>query len=431
VDLEGAPVTAPAAVQVGPFIGGARKTAPDAGNEYRFVGQNVGETEVNVSIPGFLDWASKVVLEPGVTATLVVRLDPGKTVEGVVVDEDKKPVEGATVTVGPVAENKNRKDTESGAWLVSSRETKSDAAGRFRVGGLPAGEMLVAAEKEGPEGTYRTPLFTSTQAPAREVRLVVVRLASASMRLLLPDGTPFSGTAYVLSARHGQGRGGGSTPVKDGVVRLGELPAGDVDVEVHVAGYARFFRTFPAPARRHTDLGDVKLDVGLDLVGRVVDLAGNAVPGAQVAPASIGDGVTTDARGAFRLPHQPRGAPAKVNVSADGFLAQDVEAQAGRDVPEVRLARGALVRAVVRGPEGKPAADASLLAERLAADGKPLATPEREWDAAKEDGRVEWRLAAGRWRISWGTEDGKETPLGEWILGEGDVRDLTLTLPKR
>jgi hypothetical protein len=86
---------------------------------------------------------------------------------------------------------------------------------------------------------------------------------------------------------------------------------------------------------------------------------------------------------------------------------------------------------VVRGPGGEPAADARLVAVALTADGKVPEGGDREWDAASEEGRVEWRLPAGRWRISWGRGDGRETPLGEWIVGEGDVRDLTLALPGR
>ncbi len=434
VDLDGKPVVEPAQVQLGEMLGGARKTAPDAGNEYRFAELNLGETPISVNSPSFRPAKATAALEAGVTTDLVVRLDPGAAVEGVVVDEDGKAVADAEVSVAPVAGNEKAPAFDDDLWyLMDAREAKTDASGLFRVGGLASGDVLVGAEKHArlAGATLRPKEVLRLRAPAKDVRLVVVALGSAALRLVTPDGAPYAGAAYVLRARHGGSRGGGSQPVKDGVLVVDGLPVGPVDLDVSVEGYAPVQRTFDARLRDRVDLGEVRLDAGVDVRGRVLDLLGNPLAGARVAAEGRFDGVAADARGAFVLPHMPRAA-VRVVASADGFLDAGASAEPGGAAVEFRLAHGALVRGAVKGSDGKPAADTSILAQRLGPDGKPLAgEDDRQWDRSGDDGRVKWRLASGRWRFSLGLLSGEEIPLTELTLAEGDTKDLELTLPAK
>lgn len=435
VDLDEKPVLEPAQVQVGEFIGGTRKTAPDEGNEYRFAGLNVGETRVSVTASSFRPAKATPVLEAGVTTELVVHLDPGASVEGVVVGDDGNPVPGAEVSVGPAKANEKVPAFDDHVWyLMDDRNAKTDAEGRFRVAGLEPGEVVVGAEKGfGPSGqpVLRPREVLRVRAPAKDLRLFVVALGSASLRLVTPDGKPWAGSAYLLYARHGEGKGGGSESVKDGVVRIHSLPRGAVDVSIAVEGYAPIDRTFESRLGEHKDLGDVRLDPGVEIHGRVLDLAGNPVAGARVAARGPSEGATTDARGTFVLPHQPR-TTVRVEASADGFLDAEADAVPGGPLVEFRLAHGALVRGVVRTADGKPATDTSILAVRLDPAGQPLKGPDdREWDRSGEDGKVKWRLPAGRWRFALGLPSGEEIPLTDLTLSEGDTKDLDLTLPAR
>jgi hypothetical protein len=434
LDLDGRPVLDPAQVRVGDMLGGHRQTERGSDGAYRFPGLDPGETTVHVETALHLPASAPVRVESGKDLDVVVRLDPGARVEGIVVDEEGRPVAEARVSVGRRSANEKLPSFDDHVWyLMDDREATTDAGGRFVVGGLLPGEVVAGAEKHArlAGGTLRPREVVRLRAPAKDVRLVVVRLPSASLRLLTPEGKPYSGRAYVLFARHGQGRGGGSETVLDGVVRLDGLPVGAVDVDVQIGGFAPVERTFETRLRDHKDLGEVRLDPGLEARGRVLDLAGEPVPGARVSRKGAHDGVAADARGEFLLSHLPR-TRVRIEVEADGFLAGSREVDPGAVAVEIRLSRGASVRGTVRGADGKRVEDAALLAARLRENGMAAADGEgREWERSDAAGRVEWRLAAGRWRIAWGVGSGEEVPLGEFTFAEGETRDLDLRLPPR
>jgi protocatechuate 3,4-dioxygenase beta subunit len=431
-DLQGAPVTQAAIVMLGGPLDGHRLLQPDDGGAYRFEGVNVGTWTVSVDSPSSLPGSAELVAEAEKTAEVVVRLDPGATVEGTVVDEDARPVAGAHVEVASVAENPN---VERFDFLIGGRGLRADAKGEFAIRGLPSVESYVQARRyaDADQPEARTIVRPKLTPPASGLRLVTTRLGRVVLRLVKPDGEPYVGPIYVWTAQ-GERREGSGTRTEDGRVRFDSLRDGEYDLQVDVSGFAPVRRRVAARLRAVTDLGDVALDLGRTVAGRVTDLAGTPVAGASVS-ASGAEEVLTDATGAFALEHLPSG-PVEVSAEADGFLEALERVSVGPALGPVtlRLARGALVRAVVKDAAGQPADDARLVAIRLGADGAPVPDGPREWDATDERGRADWRLPAGRWRIDWGVKKGdayEEVALGEWTLAEASEHDLQLSLPAR
>ena len=121
-----------------------------------------------------------------------------------------------------------------------------------------------------------------------------------------------------------------------------------------------------------------------------------------------------------------------MTAGAQGFLDRvtEVGVQAGVGPIVLALARGALLTVTVRRADGARAGDACLRATLLAETGLRREDVEVREDCADDAGQLEWRLAAGRWRVSWVLDD-VESVLGEWTLAEGEGKDLELTLPHR
>jgi hypothetical protein len=433
VDLHRAPVTEPAQVMLGGPLDGHRKTAPDEANLYRFEGVSAGVWQVSVESPSYRAGRGRVEAVPGTTAEAIVHLDPGAIVEGVVVDEAGKPVPRATVDVGPLSANPEPWKFD---FLMDSRSATTSETGAFAVRGLPPGDAFVQARRfaDPTTPTLETPERLRLSPPASGLRLVVRRLGRVVLRLVTPDGVPYVGPIYAWTGRTAPRQEGSGGRTEDGVVRFDGLGDGDHHLDVDADGFATLRRTVTVATRAVVDLGDVRLDPGVPIAGRVVDPEDHPVAGARVE-AGGRDQVAADANGAFVLDHVTPG-PIEVEASADGFLGarQDVDARAGTGPLVLRLARGALVRALVRASDRKPADDARLVAILLDARGQPVADGPREWDAADAEGRATWRLPPGRWRLAWGVKTGEtyeEVPLGEWTFAEGDEKDLDLTLPAR
>ncbi len=433
VDLSGKPVLEKAEVQVGEGWGGRRerKEEPDEANAYRFAGLDPGEWPVKVESPSFRTTWAKGVVEPGKTTEVTVRLDPGLSIEGLAVDEEGKPVVGATVGVKTVG---GEDPSPSGVveMAILGRTAHADEAGRFVVRGLSPKEAEVDAFGfRGPEkDSYRTTDAVRVTPPAKGLRLVLVRRGSALIRLATPEGKPYAGRSMVWEGKkQGGSRHGSGRTIADGTVVFTSLEDADYEVSIDLADYLTVRREFRARLRERVDLGTVTLDPGLEVKGRVVDLAGTPVPGARVS----GDEstVAADEHGAFLLPHEPRGR-IRVQASADGFLgaARDADVAPGMAPVEVRLPRGAVVRGVVRDADGQPAQE-DVFFWRIGPDGKRLDDHE-ELVSPEEDGTFSERVAPGRYRIvaRAAARGGVPPPLGDFTFAEGETREVTLTLPR-
>jgi hypothetical protein len=138
------------------------------------------------------------------------------------------------------------------------------------------------------------------------------------------------------------------------------------------------------------------------------------------------DGVDVAKDGTWTLKHQPVGAT-RLRVTAEGFATVEVgvEVRAGMPLVEARLSRGALVRVQARTKDGTPVA-ALLIAKRVASDDEP------DWRWTDSEGAATWHLLPGRYRISaqtWKDDEPTDTPLGEWVLTDGETRSLDLVVP--
>ena len=188
-------------------------------------------------------------------------------------------------------------------------------------------------------------------------------------------------------------------------------------------------RTVRVGPGEDVDLGEILLDPGLDLGGRVRDPDGRPVEGAEVSHSAGPTVATTDAAGAFVLRHLPAG-PVLLSVGAEGFLDLDgheAEAAPGAPAVELVLRRGALLRGTLRDGDGRPLGDRWFVVRSPPAEGA-AADDRGEWVDAPDtqlDGTWSTRLPPGRY-VLWWEEDEPWRRLAEVTLREGEERQLPL-----
>lgn len=201
----------------------------------------------------------------------------------------------------------------SGDWSGPSTETASAADGTFRFEGVPAAQVLVDAE--GPAG--------AATATARPGDPVVLRLQRGAVLVRVIDESGSAVADAVVVARSDE-TGAVRKYVlmaPDGVFQI-ELPQGRWVLLAEVGGRGR-------TGGKLVTVTGAPIDVTLSLTatdpvsGRVIDKV-SRLPLQHVrvrAESPIGRAsVTTDARGAFTLPPQPK--QVQLLVGADGYEPQ-------------------------------------------------------------------------------------------------------------
>ncbi|MHA7631398.1 carboxypeptidase-like regulatory domain-containing protein [Corallococcus sp. M7] len=112
-----------------------------------------------------------------------VTLERAAPIAGRVVDAAGKPIALATLRLSRSNET------------VSALEAESDAEGRFRFDGVPAGSVMLQAEK------YKwSPTRLELVAPAPELVVVMGGLGSLRVQVRGPDGQPLSGGPFSISS---------------------------------------------------------------------------------------------------------------------------------------------------------------------------------------------------------------------------------------
>jgi protocatechuate 3,4-dioxygenase beta subunit len=398
-----------------------------------------GARVLRVAAPGYLGYARRlaVAAAPPLPAAEVL-LTPEVTAAGRVVDAAGSPVAGAALVAGPTTGERPEAAAlpPPGAGFATS-----DAAGRFRLGGLrpgsayrlnagktgyaPATASLPAAGPGGSHGGLELVLGPGHRAFGSVVDLDEAPIAGARV-ILMPASRDDLAIARLSLAFDPAANGPPFRALSDagGRFELSNLPPGRYDLVVAAPGFAVAMvpgvtmPEAPSPA----PLGTVLLEPALSLEGRTVDGDGAPLGGVEVRAASPGSGAdlllqllaaapgseaVSGADGRFRLAGRRRGERLTLSASRRGYLqatAPGVEVPAPEPVVLV-LARAASVAGEVDDPTGAPVAGAAL---HLCRDegpplpGRPAACPGGALSTTADgEGRFRFDAAApGRWTLT-------------------------------
>ncbi len=247
--------------------GGVGETTDKDG---RFVAKGLmpDKYDLSASTPT-LGTANQVVqLGRGEHAEVRIVLTPS-SLAGFVVDARGEPVEGATVFA--------RSETPDGYGY-----DRTDEYGHFDLGGLPpSAHYKISAQRE--DSNVEGPSL-DVATGNRQIRLRVHDQAILTGRVLLAGlPVPYYGYALTDDATDSYTR---PTPVRDDDGRFTNKDAtpGTVVVVIVGPGFARkVIDKVQIVAGQTTDLGDITVERGETIRGRVVDDRGAGIPGATVS----------------------------------------------------------------------------------------------------------------------------------------------------
>jgi hypothetical protein len=328
-DREHRPVDVPSAASIsgGEFHASAQS---DTDGTIAVAGVPPGRCFVFVEAEGFCSAGFSVQVRAGRTTRRTARLDRAQTVEGRIVDDLGTPVAGARVWA--------HEGTSAADDWEAPGAVDADADGRFRIERLePSSHRLIARTPRHPLAILR-----GVRPPASDLRVVLPRGVTLRGRFILPAGAPPPDAWFVATAPW---RRRGDRPHEWHAQRLwwhGDafdvpgVPAGDTDFRVRVPGFAGLRQRIRAVPGEVLDLGDVVLDRGVELTGRVVLPDGSPVEGARVglvseiasfehAEAWLNE-TLTGADGSFRIPGLTPG-ELELRVSRHGGIAGMFEPQ--------------------------------------------------------------------------------------------------------
>jgi protocatechuate 3,4-dioxygenase beta subunit len=375
-----------------------------------------------VRAAGFPELAREVVIAEGERAEVVVQLVAGVSVSGVVVDETGNPVVGASV------------------WVVDADAAPSVNA---RTSGRPGatsgdgGSFRIEMVAPGRRGLLVTDWFADAKvhpidAPADGVRIVVPAAAAFVLHVALPPGAARPKRIHVVPNDPAAGRdigvdvkGSNGIDLTDWMERSvvrGVVSAKTTKLWLDVAGYVPQSVAIRPEPGKEIDLGEVRLDVGVTLKGRVVDGAGHPIARVSVYCSAYrsGDGARTADDGTFEMAGVARGRVLlRVFAGArTGLAVVDATDDAPRAV--IVLRQMGVLRGLVVDAAGTPVRDAAVLIRHAYVE---------TWDGAAglnvttdARGAFEAAVAAGRCRVSFGDASAETTvPEG----GESSVRVVT------
>ncbi|MFP2909290.1 carboxypeptidase regulatory-like domain-containing protein, partial [Pyxidicoccus sp. 3LFB2] len=316
--------------------------------------------QARLDLGGFFHQASRTVSVRGTeTVDASLRLDTGQSVSGIVVDGDGRPVPDAQVEAYSLRE----KSDGGESFRPSLATTGPD--GRFTVDHIAEGECSLSASKEGhtfeppqlerpPERLSRWPGVVA-RSGARDVRLVLRYQGYVHGRVVGRDGTPIP----RFSVNQEDFRDA------SGAFRLPMERAGTTRLTFEAPGLTLSVREVEVPQGRDLDLGDVKLEPGRQLRGRVVDAETSLpvaraevrvnLPGedewtAERSPLAM---ERTSADGTFVLPLLER-RPLDLDVQHDRFPKLRQQIGADDEILELRLYPGATLEGTLRDRDGRP-----------------------------------------------------------------------------
>jgi hypothetical protein len=242
-------------------------TGPDGAYELRDLPPGSYRVRARYSTVPSVTAPESVDASPGSPQTVDLVFPGGRQISGAVLGVAGQPVEGAIVMV-------------RGA---PGQPVLTDASGGYR---LEVGEQAVELEVVY-DGTSRDAREVPRDVDVADFRIDAPPNSQIRARVLgLPGRQLLAGVLLRMQPlQDGPGTAAPNTrwvPLDGGLLRYPWFPAGSWQVELRAEGFVPHIRIVEAVAAEEVDLGDVLLEPGCSLVGRVVDDAGEPVVGAHV-----------------------------------------------------------------------------------------------------------------------------------------------------
>ena len=337
----------------------------DERGEFRLEGLAKSSYSVSASAPGY-GRTTKANVPPG--EPVEIYLFPGSGIYGRLLDEKGNPVEGALVS----AESEDRMRMRG-----PSTAQQSDADGRFAFLGLEPGRYRLFARHE--DFAPAVDDLDLSKENDAEVELVVTAGVTLTGRLVDENEEPVAGKVS-LSALDGGSVGAllhslfTAETDAEGVFSLASVPPGEHTLVAEARGYGATNVEAPASGRnKEEDLGDIVLETGLSISGKVLGESGSPVAGATVyAFPSLRAGIIatrpqtleaeTDGEGRFVLAGLSEGIH-NLLASAPGFgYAKRMVAESGAANVTITLKPAGSIRGTVVDPGGRPVASFRAMA---------------------------------------------------------------------
>ena len=425
----------------------SRSARTDSDGRYAVRGLPEGKVSLSIDAEGYEPHHAEIPLAAGGTDHLVT-LRKGSFIAGVVTEGDKPPASTFEVSVqGPIEAARSA----DGSRRTVSREAETDAAGAFRIEGLPQGRYRLEVKIPDTYGNAEAEL-DKVAAGTDDVLVSLAPKVRVPVLVLDPDGKPVAGA--VLSAVrmagggsrtyfvHGSSgsrapnvtdaKGGGSVEARTGgrlVVTASKAPLLDAKATIDLAS---------------AQVSNVvlRMSAGLAIEGRVVDAAGTPVEGLRVGSdgrrSSFDDdedgGTTarTGKDGRFSLRGLPAG-PASLAVARPAgeddesvvLIEKSVVVRPDAPPVEIRLPPMGAVKGEIRDGRG-PAAEAyvSLVpaSDGIYGRGHSVRTdPQGRFSVAE--------IPAGEYRVLWvvPSEDERRAPeISAVTVKAGETAELKL-----
>jgi RNA polymerase sigma factor (sigma-70 family) len=269
-------------------------------------------------------WFPTPLHEEEIPASYTQALYPVETIAGVVHDEQGRPVAG--VRVEPTVWTNSAEMPYLREDFESIPPSVTDAAGRWRCEGMPAGVKANRVTL-----TFRHPDYEPVDLPVGDA-IATIRQGKTTV---MPKGLELAGTVEDPAGRpikgarvlRGPNQWGHDVPRAEtnasGQFRFTHVPAGETMLTVQATGYAPEMQKIIV----RPGLGPVRLQLktGRTIHGQVVDAKGKPLAGATVAvdgwrgQRTLECSMTTDDEGKFQWADAPPDS-FWVGVSMEGYL---------------------------------------------------------------------------------------------------------------
>jgi protocatechuate 3,4-dioxygenase beta subunit len=364
---------------------GVVATRTDREGRFRLEGLANGLFEIAARAPRH-GRAQRRNVRPGASVDLL--LFPGASISGIVTGPDARPVTRAVVAA-----------QRRGDWGFEPAGAEiTDARGRFALFGVEPGAYLLAVRH--PELAPGVADVTVESLADAQVDISLTRGVPVLGRLIADRDRPIPGKVSVeeLAGRRVTSRLAEILRAEagpDGLFVIERLPPGAHVLAVHAPGFAKRRVEVEVGARAASvDLGEIALDRGLVISGRVRSRGGAPIPDASVAAYPMTDAmitpesdepVRTEADGSFAIGGLETGR-FTLSASAPGHASARKVAEAGAEDVRIELAPGGSITGSVVDAQGRAVEAFKVSAERLERDHQGSGG-NRVKDVAAADGR--------------------------------------------